>query len=98
MENKEIIQDDFTLSKVSKPQSTSESGMILLANYGSKMYIFDTTYDKKQTATRDALKYDLNTHKKEILPNTGMPSARFGSIKSTRISHYQWVSYRQQPK
>ena len=95
LENKKIIQADYTLSKVSKPHLVSEPGMLLLANYGSKMYVFDTTHNKKETVTKDALKYDFNTHKKEILPNTGMPYAKYGFIKSTTVGHYLWVSYRQ---
>ena len=95
LENKKIIQADYTLSKVSKPHSLDEPGMLLLAIYGSKMYVFDTTHNEKETATKDALRYDFKTHKKEILPKTRMPYPRYGPIHSTRIGHYQWVSYRQ---
>ena len=101
IENKKYIQDNFTLSKKSKPSTGNDeyNGLLLLANYGSKIYIFDTTYNKKDTSMEDVLKYNLDTHKKEILPNTGMPFARYGPIKFTRIGHYLWVGYnRKQPK
>ena len=49
MENKNYVQGNFTLSKVSEPSGDNgECGMLLMANYGSKLYIFDTTFVSKK--------------------------------------------------
>ena len=89
IEKKKCIQDDFTLSKVSESYGFGNSrgdGMLFLADYGSKMYFFDTGNSDK-----DVLRYNLDTHSKDILPETGMPYARYGSIKSTKIGRHLWV-------
>ena len=92
LENKTVIQDDFTLSKVSKPYRVNgDDGTLLLANYGSKLYIFDTTFGENRGTYKDVLKYHIDTHKKEILPKTRMPFPKFGFVKSTRIGHHFWV-------